>query len=72
MQQERESEGKRKTLLTRLETLQQLGPKSPDEEQWVAWAVKESTAVHILYYWRTACNWWEYVLFHENSGTAFR
>lgn len=42
--------GKKKdfALIKRLETLQQLGPKSPDEEQWVAWAVKESTAVHIL------------------------
>ena len=47
-ERQREREGKRKTLLTRLETLHQLGPKSPDKEQWVAWAVKESTTVHLL------------------------
>ena len=72
-ERQREREGKRKTLLTRLETLHQLGPKSPDKEQWVAWAVKENTAVHILsLLLEDSMHWWEYVPFRENSGIAFR
>ena len=73
MEQEREREGKGKALVTILETLQQLGPKSPDKEQWVASAVKESTAVHILsLLLEDSMHWWEYVPFRENSATAFR